>query len=162
MKVEFAKRHPKEFDDFINKRCVLPVTERQFAIYTKAHTEYEQEILDNIPALAGNDPGRSVLASGPGEIYEADATGGRVDVVTKDANGEAVLLRKPWIYMMIDRWSRFIVAVYVTLNAPAWEELKYLLLLAFTPRVARFRCLGIEVDEIRWPRAPRALRHRAR
>ncbi|MDR6861445.1 hypothetical protein [Variovorax guangxiensis] len=161
MKREFAKRHPDEFHDWINKRCVLPVTERQFAMYTKAHANYEQEVLDNIPALAGNDPGTSVRASGPGEIYEADATGGRIDVVGKDASGEPVLLYRPWIYLLIDRWSRFIVSVYVTLGAPSWEEFKYVLLLAFTPRVARFRCLGIEVDESRCPRGrvPSAVAH---
>ena len=153
MKGEFAKRHPKVYQDYIKKRCVLPVTERQFSMYAKAHATYEKEVLDNIPALARNDPGTSVHASGPGEIYEADATGGRVDVIGKDASGEPVLLYRPWIYLMIDRWSRFIVSVYVTLGAPSWEELKYLLLLAFTPRVARFRCLGIEVDENRFPRA---------
>ncbi|WP_157731058.1 hypothetical protein [Variovorax sp. HW608] len=161
MKREFKKRHPEIFEDWINERCVLPVTERQFAMYTKAHADYEQEVLDNIPALAGNDPGTSVRASGPGEIYEVDATGGRIDVVGKDASGEPVLLYRPWIYLMIDRWSRFIVSVYVTLGAPSWEELKYVLLLAFTPRVARFRCLAIEVDEGRWAvgRIPSALAH---
>lgn len=161
MKREFKKRHPEIFEDWINERCVLPLTERQFAMYTKAHAAYEQEVLDNIPALAGNDPGTSVRASGPGEIYEADATGGRIDVVGKDANGEAVLLYRPWIYLMIDRWSRFILSVYVTLGAPSWEELKYLILLAFTPRVARFRRLGIEIDESRMPigRVPSAVAH---
>lgn len=151
MKHEFVKRHPDVYADFLNKRCVLPVTERQFSMYVKAHAAYKKEVLDNIPALAANTPGSSVHASGAGEIYEVDATGGRVDVVGKDASGEPVLLYRPWIYLMIDRWSRFIVSVYVTLGAPSWEELKYVLLLAFTPRVARFRCLSIEVDERRWP-----------
>lgn len=161
MKSEFKKRHPEVFDDWINERCVLPVTERQFAMYTKAFADYEQEVLDNIPALAGHDPGTSVHASGPGEIYEVDATGGRIDVVGKDASGEPVLLYRPWIYLLIDRWSRFIVSVYVTLGAPSWEELKYVLLLAFTPRVARFRCLEIEIDENRMPRGrvPFAIAH---
>ncbi|MBT2321904.1 hypothetical protein J7E62_05975 [Variovorax paradoxus] len=161
MKREFAKRHPEVFKNWINKRCVLPVTERQFSMYTKAHADYEQEVLENIPALAGNDPGTSVRASGPGEINEVDATGGRIDVVGKDSSGEPVLLYRPWIYLMIDRWSRFIVSVYVTLGAPSWEEFKYVLLLAFTPRVARFRCLKIEVDETRWPRGrvPSAIAH---
>ncbi|MDM0081692.1 hypothetical protein QTI17_13930 [Variovorax sp. J31P179] len=161
MKSEFAKRHPEAYEDYINKRCVLPVTERQFSMYAKAHAAYEKEVSNNIPALAANDPGTSVHASGPGEISEIDATGGRVDIVGKDASGEPVLLYRPWIYLMIDRWSRFIMSVYVTLGAPSWEELKYVLLLAFTPRIARFRCLGIEVDEIRWPRGriPFAIAH---
>lgn len=161
MKSEFKKRHPEAFEDWINERCPLPVTERQFAMYTKAYADYEQEVLDNLPALAGNNPGTSVHASGPGEIYEADATGGRIDVIGKDASDEPVLLYRPWIYLLIDRWSRFIVSVYVTLGAPSWEEFKYLLLLAFTPRVARFRSLQIEVDESRCPpgRVPSAIAH---
>jgi len=161
MRHEFAKRHPKEFDDWINERCVPPVTERQFAMYTKAHGKYEREVVENIPALAGNDPGTSVRASGPGEIYEIDATGARIEAVDKSDPDDPVLLRTPWIYLVIDRWSRYIVAFYVTFGAPSWEELKYALLLAFTPRVARFRALGLEVDETRSPRGriPFALAH---
>lgn len=161
MKREFAKRHPAVFQDWINKRCPLPVTERQFAMYTKANADYEREVLENIPALAGNDPGTSVHASGPGEIYEVDATGARIEAVDKDNPDDPVLVRMPWIYLVIDRWSRYIVAVYVTFNAPSWEELKYALLMAFTPKIARFRALGLEVDESRCPRGriPSGLAH---
>lgn len=148
---EFARRHPKLYEDWLAQRCPLPVTYRQFVSYVKEHKDYEKRVMDNLPALAGNDPGRSSHASGPGEIYEIDATGARIHLVTQDQQGNPVLIGKPWIYLLIDRWSRFIVSVYITLCAPSWEEVRYALLCAFTPRVARYRALGIEVDEERWP-----------
>lgn len=151
LKTEFARRHPALFKAWIEERCPEPVTYDQFRKYTKAHKDYEQEVLDNLPALAGNDPGRSSHSAGPGEMSEIDATGGRIHLVAEDEAGELVHVGTPWIYLLIDRWSRFIISVYVTLGFPSWEEIRYALLIAFTPREARFRSIGAEVSEARWP-----------
>lgn len=123
----------------------------QFWRWVKAYRNFAAEVVGNIPALDSTSPGKSSHSSGPGEVYEADASGLRVELVHTDPAGEIVRLGRPWIYLMIDRWSRYIVSVYVTYGAPSWEELKYLLLIAFGPR-NRFRCLGIEIDETRSPR----------
>lgn len=153
LKLDFSKRHPSVYKAYLAEQHPVPVTYMQFWRWVKAYRDFSAEVIENIPALASTSPGKSSHSSGPGEVYEADASALRVELVHKDPSGEDVRLGKPWIYLMIDRWSRYIVSVYVTFGAPSWEELKYLLLIAFGPRADRFRCLGIEIDEARWPRA---------
>ncbi|WP_076997806.1 DDE-type integrase/transposase/recombinase [Variovorax sp. KK3] len=151
MTTEFAKRYPEIYADYMSGLRVLPVTYAQFRRYMKAHIEFDEDIARNLPALAGNDPGHPSDTSGPGDIYEVDATGGRIALVTIDEYGNAILVGSPWIYIVVDRWSRYIVSIYVTLGSPSWEEVKYALLVAFTSRVSRFRFLGIEISDEVWP-----------
>ena len=76
-------------------------------------------------------------ANGPGEIWEIDATGGRLELV---AEGDPdVVLGHPYIYLIIDRWSCSIPAIYLTLRPPSWDELSYALIIAFTSRERRFK-----------------------
>lgn len=152
LELDFSKRHPSVYKAYLAEQHPEPVTYMQFWRWVKAYRSFSAEVIDNIPALASTSPGKASHSSGPGEVYEADASGLRVELVHKDPSGEVVRLGRPWIYLMIDRWSRYIVSVYVTFGAPSWEELKYLLLIAFGPRADRFRCLGIEIDEARSPR----------
>jgi len=91
----------------------------------------------------------SLRSAGPGEVYEIDSTGGRFYLVSTD--DPPVELGKPTIYLIIDRWSRYIVSAYITLRAPSYEEVRHALLVAFTSRRARFEPLGIDIDDDRWP-----------
>jgi hypothetical protein len=52
---------------------------------------------------------------------------------------------------MIDRWSRYVVSVYITLRSASWEEIRFALLIAFTSRERRFNNLGIDINDARWP-----------
>ena len=62
-----------------------------------------------------------------------------------------VILGQPTIYLIIDRWSRFVVSVYMSLRSPSYEEVRHALLIAFTSREKRFRALGVDIDDERWP-----------
>lgn len=145
----FATRHPELHQRFINKQCPCPVSYMQFRGYVQAEDQYADEVMAHMPALNPQRPSaRGLIASGPGEIAEIDATGGRVFIVDSETGAE---IDKPWIYILIDRWSRFVLGIYVTASAPSWEELKQVLLISFTARDKRFKPLGIHVDDIRWP-----------
>lgn len=145
---KFATRHPELHKQFIDKKCPPPVTSVQFRTYVQAEGQYTEEIMAHMPALnPQRASGRGLIASGPGEIAEIDATGSRVFIVNSETGAE---IGKPWIYILIDRWSRFILGVYVTANSPSWEELKQVLLISFTARSKRFKPLSIHVDEVRW------------
>lgn len=144
----FAKRHPEKYADFMNRKCPRPVTLRQYREYTDKHVTFTRDMAKNAGRTKREVKG-ATLAVGPAEYYEIDATGGRIHVV--DSENPDVVLKTPLIYLIIDRWSRFIVSLYVTLRPASWEEIRLALLIAFTSRERRFKNLGANVDEERWP-----------
>lgn len=146
----FSKRHPGRYADYMEKRCPLPVTLRQYRTIVKDQAVISRDLAKTIPTMQKKARKGSLIAMGPGEIYEIDATGGRIFLV--DSNRPHKVLGTPLIYMLIDRWSRFIVSIYVTLRPASWEEIRYALLIAFTSRKKRFAALGVNVNEERWPR----------
>jgi putative transposase len=155
LRKQFKKRHPDLWQKMVDEEIAPPVSIHQY----RRVVEERQSSLD--PDLAENIKGRRASAGlegahrafGPGEIYEIDATGGQVVLVTKESPPR--ILGPVWVYILIDRWSRYIPAVYVTLRHPSVEEVKQLLLVMLTAR-ERFRFLGVDVTEITWPggRAP--------
>ena len=145
---EFRKRHPDEYERYAARQSVEPVTYRQFRYYVGDASAFDDDLAKNLRLKPGAEP-RGVLRSiGPGEIYEIDATGGRIALFSQ--SNPPTLLGTPWIYILVDRWSRYIPAVYVTLNNPSYEEVRIVLLTSFTSR-ERFRFLGLEVNDERFP-----------
>ena len=141
----FRRRHSDWHARYVAKKCVEPVSRRQLYYYW--HT---RSVRDKNPP----ERDESLSALGPGEIYEIDATGGRIYLVAKVKRGDVVEfihLGKPWIYVLIDRWSRYVPAIYLTLNSPSTEEAKQVLLIAFTSRERRFASLRVNVDDKSWP-----------
>lgn len=147
---EFRRRHPTIYALYIAGKAPEPVTARQFRYYVDEHLRVTDELARNMRTHHRN-PGYlgSVRAAGPGEIYEIDATGGRLHLVSND--NPPVHLGKPTIYLLIDRWSRFVVSAYISLRSPSYEEVRHALLIAFTSREARFNRLGVNVTDARWP-----------
>jgi hypothetical protein len=145
----FSERHPKQYTDYLEKKCPLPVTLRQFRAITNRNAVLSRDVMKNVAGQERKAAKGALLATGPGEVYEIDATGGRIFLV--DSKNPNLVLGTPIIYLIIDRWSRFIVSVYVTLRPASWEEIRFALLIAFTPRKRRFTNLGVNVDETRWP-----------
>ena len=147
---EFRRRHPATYGLYIAGKAPEPVTARQFRYYVDGHLRVADELARNMRTHRRN-PGYlgSVRAAGPGEIYEIDATGGRLHLVSTD--DPPVHVGKPTIYLLIDRWSRFVVSVYISLRSPSYEEVRHALLIAFTSREARFNRLGVNVTDARWP-----------
>jgi putative transposase len=147
---EFRARHMALYDRYVAGEIPEPVTTRQFRNYIDEHLRVSEELARNMrthtrnPGFTGN-----VRAAGPGEIYEIDATGGRLHLVSSD--DPPVVVGKPTIYLLVDRWSRFVVSVYISLRSASYEEVRHALLIAFTSREARFNRLGINVTDERWP-----------
>lgn len=147
---EFRSRHGTLYDKYISGEIPEPVTTRQFRYYIDEHLRVSDDLARNVRTYTRN-PGftGNVRAAGPGEIYEIDATGGRLYLVSSD--DPPVRVGKPTIYLLIDRWSRFVVSAYISLRPASYEEVRHALLIAFTSREARFTRLGINVTDERWP-----------
>jgi hypothetical protein len=149
---EFRARHPHLHADYLLRKILEPVTRRQFSYYVGLHAKLNADLAENLQlrTKAAGHLG-SLHASGPGEVYEIDSTGGRLYLVCKGDNGTSIILRKPTIYLIVDRWSRFVVSVYLSLRPPSYEEVRQALLIAFTSREKRLTRLGVDVDDLKWP-----------
>ncbi|MYM29304.1 DDE-type integrase/transposase/recombinase [Duganella sp. CY15W] len=144
----FAKRHPQIYAEHLAKDRELPVSYRQYCYYVRKYAELESELAENLRNKSSAPESGSLHASGPG-VYEADATGGRLYLVS--SGPRPVILRAPTIYLVIDRWSRYIVSAYISVSPPSYEELRQAMLIALTSREARFTNLGVNIDDRRWP-----------
>jgi len=147
----FRRRHPAIYAEYTAGKRLEPITLRQLRYYIHGRTTpLDDDLLENLRTGKRNQGYLGSLHSaGPGEVYEIDSTGGRFYLVSTD--DPPVKLEKPTIYLIIDRWSRYIVSAYITLRAPSYEEVRHALLVAFTSRRSRFEPLGIDIDDDRWP-----------
>ncbi len=146
----FRRRHPQIHAEYLAGKRLEPVTARQFRYYVDLTTELTERQEENLRTHRRNAGHLgSIGSSGPGEVYEIDSTGGRIYLVSR--GDPPVHLGKPWIYLLIDRWSRFVVSAYLTLKEPSYEEVRHALLIAFTSRERRFRALKVDIDDQRWP-----------
>lgn len=146
----FRRRHPQLHAEYLQGKRLEPVTVRQLRYYLATHASLTEDLASNLRTYEHSQGFTgAVRAIGPAEVYEIDATGGRLHLVTGD--DPPVLVGKPTIYLMIDRWSRFVVSAYLSLRPASYEEVRYALLIAFTSRATRFRPLGIDIDDTRWP-----------
>jgi putative transposase len=146
---EFRTRHTEEYNRYAADQSIEPVTCRQFRYYVRRALTLDDDLAKNLRLRRREKGYRNALRScGPGEIYEIDGTGGRIALVSK-AN-PTNRIGTPWIYIIIDRWSRYIPSIYVTLQRPSYEEVRIALLISFTSR-ERFRFLGVDIDEERMP-----------
>lgn len=146
----FRKRYPELYEEYISGKLLEPVTARQYRYYVNRNVQLSEELAENVRSHQRN-PGHlgSLFSSGPGEVYEIDSTVARLYLVSAD--DPPVHLRQPTIYLLIDRWSRFVVSAYLSLKAPSYEEVRHALLIAFTSRERRFAALGVDIDDKRWP-----------
>lgn len=146
----FRRRHPDLYAKYVANEIVEPVTVRQLRYYFGANAKLSDELAKNLRTRERNQGYTGALfATGPGEVYEIDATGGRILLVSHES--PPIVLGKPTIYLMVDRSSRFVPSVYVSLRSSSYEEVRHTLLVAFTSRERRFRALGIDIDDERWP-----------
>lgn len=146
----FSRRHPEVYGEYISSKRPEPVTYRQYTYYVDANAQLSEDLAKNVRTKRQNTGYLgSLYATGPGEVYEIDSTGGRLHLVS--AGDSPVAVGKPTIYLIIDRWSRFVVAAYLSLRPPSYEEVRHALLIAFTSRERRFRAIGVDVDDERWP-----------
>jgi transposase InsO family protein len=119
LKFDLKRRHPILHRRWSDGRHVLPLTQSQYYRYVKKYAALPDELASAIPALHKPRSGNALLCRGPGEVYELDATGGQIVLITKGGK-----VYRPVIYIIIDRWSRFIVSVFVSLRPCSWEVLR--------------------------------------
>ncbi|WP_165452830.1 Mu transposase C-terminal domain-containing protein [Paenibacillus thalictri] len=58
-------------------------------------------------------------ATGPGQIFEIDATVADVYLVSSDDPNQ--IIGRPVVYIVVDVWSHMIVGFYVGLEGPSWQ-----------------------------------------
>lgn len=85
----------------------------------------------------------------PGKVFEIDATTADVHIVSP--LNRTINLGRPTIYSLVDRASRMIVGMYVSLGYPSWEEARLALLHACSSKVNYAKRYGVEITEADWP-----------
>ncbi|MCX4173718.1 MULTISPECIES: hypothetical protein [Paraburkholderia] len=145
---DFRRRHPEEYAAYIRDERSEPVTLRQFRYYT-TEAKALDDVTESKRAAHRLSSKGTLQAASPGEITEIDATGGRIFLVKRGKSDKAA--GKPIIYIAIDRWSRFITGVYVSLKPASYDELRYLLLVCMTSREDRFRWMNVNITDDDWP-----------
>lgn len=85
----------------------------------------------------------------PGKVFEIDATTADVHIVSP--LNRTINLGRPTIYSLVDRASRMIVGMYVSLGYPSWEEARIALLHAFSSKVDYAKRYGVEITDADWP-----------
>lgn len=88
-------------------------------------------------------------ASFPGKVFEIDATTADVHIVSP--LNRTMNLGRPTIYSVVDRASRMIAGLYVSLGHPSWEEARLALLHTFSSKVNHAKRYGVEITEADWP-----------
>lgn len=146
---EFKTRHPEEYERFLAGEISNPCSGRLIAGRLKGYDGLSESVFQKFPSLREARAWRNLFANGPGDIYELDATGGQIFVI--DPHDPSVVLGTVTIYLLIDRWSRYVVSVYATLRSPSSACVRKTLRIAFMPRERRFRNLGANVSDKDFP-----------
>lgn len=85
----------------------------------------------------------------PGSCFELDATVLDVHIVS-EFNRQHVLGR-PTVYLVVDKESRMIVGLHVSMEYASWRAGRQALVNSFTSKQAYCRRFGIEIEEAEWP-----------
>lgn len=89
------------------------------------------------------------ISHGPGHQFEVDATVMEVYAVTRTK--KKVIVGKPTLYLVVDRWSRLIVGYYLGFEKPSWiSAMQAILSLAEDKQQLCLR-YGVTYDEKDWP-----------
>jgi putative transposase len=89
------------------------------------------------------------LASGPGAIYQIDAT--VANIYLRSRLDPSRLIGRPVLYIVVDHYSRLIVGFTVALSGPSWEVGKLALENAFTDKVRFCERYNIPIEVGLWP-----------
>lgn len=106
----------------------------------------ENDHLRNKRGLLGSVIQDSYL---PGTHFEIDATVADVHIVSE--LGSQHLLGRPTIYIVIDRASRMIVGMHVSLYHASWRAARQALANSFLSKSSYCRENGVEIDDSEWP-----------
>ena len=98
--------------------------------------------------------GDYVRPSGPGEMYQIDATETDVYVVSQFDKFRNLIVGRPTLYSVVDVFSEAIVGILLTLAPPSWHGMALALFNAFRSKVSFCEEVGVKLtDERAWPMA---------
>ncbi|MEZ8310850.1 hypothetical protein AB6C66_24110 [Vibrio splendidus] len=133
----------------------LVPTEKQFSYWrtklfskdyvTKKRTS-ENDYLKNKRGALGSIIDNSYL---PGAHFEIDATVADVHIVSEF--GARYILGRPTIYIVVDRASRMIVGMHVSLYHASWRAARQALTNSFLPKSNYCKSFGIDIEDSQWP-----------
>lgn len=84
-----------------------------------------------------------------GSVFEIDATVADIHVVSE--LGLQYVLGRPTIYVVVDRASRMIVGLHVSLYHASWRAARQALANCFLPKSEYCHQFGIEIEDSEWP-----------
>lgn len=98
--------------------------------------------------------GDHVRASGPGEVYQIDATVTDIYLVSQFDKSRKLIVGRPTLYSVVDVFSEAIVGILLTLAPPSWHGMALALFNAFRSKVSFCEEVGFKlIDEHAWPMA---------
>jgi putative transposase len=106
----------------------------------------ENDHLRNKRGLLGSVIQDSYL---PGTHFEIDATVADVHIVSE--LGSQHILGRPTIYIVVDRASRMIVGMHVSLFHASWRAARQALSNSFLPKSRYCKEFGVDIDDSEWP-----------
>ena len=106
----------------------------------------ENDHLRNKRGLLGSVIQDSYL---PGAHFEIDATVADVHIVSE--LGSQYILGRPTIYIVVDRASRMIVGMHVSLFHASWRAARQALSNCFLPKSRYCEEFGVNIDDSEWP-----------
>jgi hypothetical protein len=129
---------PKQFRYWAKK--VISETK---AIHSKTT---KSNFLLNQRARLGSAADTSTL---PGDVFEIDATVADVHIVS--SLNKATVIGRPTIYTVVDRATRMITGVHVSLYNASWRAARQALANCFMPKKKYCYIFGIKIFEKQWP-----------
>ena len=106
----------------------------------------KKEIDLKMRALLGSAANTTVL---PGDVFEIDSTVADVHLISS-LNRRKVIGR-PTIYTVVDRATRMIVGLHVSLYHASWRAARQALANCFMPKKEYCRLFGISITDDDWP-----------
>ena len=87
----------------------------------------------------------------PGSCFELDSTPLDVYVISSFAEVDPVPLGRPTVYCIIDKESRMIVGLHVSMEYASWRAGRQALVNAFTPKKEFCARYNVQITEEQWP-----------
>lgn len=162
--ITLSKTYENLLKDFYSKeirlshaleRPPLVPTLKQFRYWSKKLFSKEQMIkgrtsendyLKNRRGLLGSLTDQSYL---PGTHFEIDATVADIHIVSE--LGEQYILGRPTIYLIVDRASRMIVGMHISLYYASWRAARQAIANCFLPKSEYCKRFGIDINDSEWP-----------
>jgi putative transposase len=128
-------------------KVLSPVTIRK---YLRGQASVDLRLRRRLSGKAEQEALRPVVGNGdiaerPLQKVQIDST--RADVVVVDENGKPI--RRPWITFVIDVYSRVVLGLYISLDAPSAISVGSAIVDALFPKHRRLKQLDLE--DLDWP-----------